>query len=112
MIGCRPCAAFGNSTGDRYMLEYARAGEGARLALLVLDDHDKREYSYGPAGLPDTRVGTFTRALCDEAKRQGWVVIRMKDDWKRILAFRVSPPKGRPFFAWENSPSWSLISIG
>ena len=29
MIGRRPYAAFGNSTGDRQMLEYAGAGDGA-----------------------------------------------------------------------------------
>ena len=38
MIGRRPYAAFGNSTGDRQMLEYTRAGDGARLAMLVLHD--------------------------------------------------------------------------
>ena len=31
MIGRRPYAAFGNSTGDRQMLEYTGAGDGARL---------------------------------------------------------------------------------
>src|SRR5262249_18523495 len=31
MIGRRPYAAFGNSTGDRQMLEYTKAGGGARL---------------------------------------------------------------------------------
>ncbi len=31
MIGRRPYAAFGNSTGDRQMLEYTKAGDGARL---------------------------------------------------------------------------------
>jgi hypothetical protein len=88
MIGRRPYAAFGNSTGDRQMLEYTKAGEGARLAMLVLHDDAKREYAYGPAGgLPDSRIGTFTQALDDEAKKQGWVVIRMKEDWKRIFAF-------------------------
>jgi hypothetical protein len=30
MIGRRPYAAFGNSTGDRQMLEYTGAGKGAR----------------------------------------------------------------------------------
>jgi phosphoglycolate phosphatase-like HAD superfamily hydrolase len=88
MIGRRPFAAFGNSTGDRQMLEYTKAGDGARLAMLVLHDDAKREYAYGPAqGLPNTKVGTFTPALYDEAKKQGWVVISMKDDWKRIFAF-------------------------
>jgi phosphoserine phosphatase len=88
MIGRRPYAAFGNSTGDRQMLEYAKAGDGARLSMLVLHDDATREYAYGPTqGLPGTRVGTFTQALYDEAKQQGWVVISMKNDWKRIFAF-------------------------
>ena len=56
MIGRRPHAAFGNSTGDRQMLEYTKAGDGARLSMLVLHDDAKREYAYGPAqGLPDTQ---------------------------------------------------------
>jgi phosphoglycolate phosphatase-like HAD superfamily hydrolase len=88
MIGRRPYAAFGNSTGDRQMLEYTQAGDGARLAMLVLHDDAKREYAYGPAqGLPNTRVGTFTQALYDEAKKKGWTVISMKDDWKTIFSF-------------------------
>jgi phosphoglycolate phosphatase-like HAD superfamily hydrolase len=88
MIGRRPHAAFGNSTGDREMLEYTGAGDGARLMMLVLHDDAQREYAYGPAqGLPATRVGTFTEALYDEAKRRGWTVISMKNDWKRIFAF-------------------------
>ena len=48
MIGRRPYAAFGNSTGDRQMLEYTGAGDGARLMMLVLHDDAKREYAYGP----------------------------------------------------------------
>ncbi len=88
MIGRRPYAAFGNSTGDKQMLEYTKAGEGARLSMLVLHDDAKREYAYGPAqGLTDTKVGTFTQALYDEAKNKGWTVISMKNDWKRIFAF-------------------------
>jgi hypothetical protein len=88
MIGRRPYAAFGNSTGDRQMLEYTKAGDGARLAMLVLHDDAKREYAYGPAlGLPDTKVGAFSQALYDQAKKQGWTVISMKTDWKRIFAF-------------------------
>jgi phosphoglycolate phosphatase-like HAD superfamily hydrolase len=88
LIGHRPHIAFGNSPGDRQMLEYTKAGGGARLALLVLHDDAVREYAYGPAnGLPDTRVGTFTQALYDEAKKNGWTVISMKNDWKRIFTF-------------------------
>jgi phosphoglycolate phosphatase-like HAD superfamily hydrolase len=88
MIGRRPFAAFGNSTGDRQMLEYTKAGNGARLAMIVLHDDAEREYAYGPAhGLPDTKVGTFTQALYDEAKKNGWSVISMKNDWKVIFPF-------------------------
>src|SRR5947209_10026429 len=76
MIGRRPYAAFGNSTGDRQMLEWTGAGTGARLKMLVLHDDAAREYAYGPAaGLPDSKVGTFTPALYDEAKKNGWSVI-------------------------------------
>ncbi len=92
MIGRRPYAAFGNSTGDRQMLEYAKAGDGARLAMLVLHDDAKREYAYGPVlGLPNTKVGTFTQSLYDEATKERWVVISMKNDWRRIFAFDDRP---------------------
>lgn len=88
VIGRQPLAAFGNSAGDREMLEYTKAGPGPRLAMLVLHDDASREYAYGPAnGLPDSKVGAFTQALYDEAARSGWVVVSMKNDWKRIFAF-------------------------
>jgi phosphoserine phosphatase len=87
-IGKRPQIAFGNSTGDREMLEWTTAGQGRRLGLLVLHNDAQREYAYGPAeGLPDTQVGRFLPALLDEAKKRGWVVISMKEDWKKIFAW-------------------------
>jgi hypothetical protein len=56
---------------------------------LPLDNADaKREYAYGPAqGLANTKVGTFTQALYDEAQKKGWNVISMKNDWKQIFSF-------------------------
>lgn len=90
MIGRVPRAAFGNSIGDREMLEYTKAGDGRRLAMLLLHDDKEREYAYGPAqGLPESKVGTFTQALYDEAKAKEWPVISMKNDWKRIFPFET-----------------------
>ena len=87
-IGKRPYAAFGNSGGDQQMLEWTQSGGGARLMMLVHHDDATREYAYGPGGgLPDTRVGTFSNALMTEANKSGWIVISMKDDWKRIFPF-------------------------
>ena len=83
MIGRRPVAAFGNSIGDKQMLAYTQAGDGARLMMLVHHDDATREYAYGPT----SKVGTFPDALMAQAKKQGWVVISMKNDWKRIFAF-------------------------
>jgi hypothetical protein len=83
MIGRRPYAAFGNSTGDRQMLDYTKAGDGARLSMLVLHDDATREYAYGPK----SKVGTFPDALMTEATKKGWIVVSMKNDWKRIFQF-------------------------
>ena len=68
MIGRRPYAAFGNSTGDQQMLEYTKAGDGARLAMLVLHDDAEREYAYGPAAGPARHQG---RHLHPGALRRG-----------------------------------------
>jgi len=85
-IGRRPIAAFGNSVGDQQMLEYAQGGSGARFELLVLHDDAAREFAYGPArGLPDVKLGFFTPALEEHARKDGWTVVSMKDDWKTIF---------------------------
>jgi phosphoserine phosphatase len=82
-IGRRPIAAFGNSDGDREMLEYTQGGDGKRLMVLVHHDDAKREWAYGP----ESKIGTFSDALMTEAKKKGWSVISMKSDWTRIFAF-------------------------
>lgn len=85
-IGRRPIAAFGNSRGDQEMLEYTQGGSGARFELLVLHDDAAREYAYGPAlGLPDVKLGAFTQAVYDEAQKEGWTVVSMKNDWKQVF---------------------------
>jgi hypothetical protein len=80
-IGRRPIAAFGNSDGDREMLEYTQGGGGTRLMMLVHHDDAKREYAYGA----ESKIGTFSDTLMAEANKSGWIVISMKDDWKRVF---------------------------
>ncbi len=81
IIGKRPVAAFGNSDGDRQMLEWTQGGSGKRLELLVSHDDAAREYAYGA----DSKVGTFSDSLKAEAKKKGWIVVSMKNDWKVIF---------------------------
>jgi phosphoglycolate phosphatase-like HAD superfamily hydrolase len=82
-IGRRPIAAFGNSDGDQQMLEWTQAGGGARLMMLVHHDDAEREWAYGTK----SSIGTFSDALMAEAKKNGWTVISMKNDWNRIFAW-------------------------
>ena len=82
-IGRRPIAAFGNSDGDREMLEYTQGGGNRRLIMLVYHDDAEREFAYAAK----SKIGTFSDDLMSEAKKQGWNVISMKNDWKRIFAF-------------------------
>ncbi|MFV0358612.1 HAD family hydrolase [Tropicimonas sp.] len=85
-IGRRPIAAFGNSAGDREMLLWTAAGNGARLTMLVFHDDAAREYAYGPArGLADSHFGAFPQEFMDEALASGWHVISMKDDWSVVF---------------------------
>ncbi len=92
-IGRRPIFAFGNSDGDKEMLEWTAAGDGLRFMGLVYHTDAEREYAYGPArGLPDSKVGTFSQALMDEATGKGWTIADMKKDWKTIFP----PAKANP----------------
>jgi hypothetical protein len=91
-IGRRPIASFGNSRGDQEMLEYTQGGSNARFMLLVLHDDAAREYAYGPAlGLPEPKLGAFTQALYEEAKKEGWAVASMKTDWSQVFPLEPSP---------------------
>jgi hypothetical protein len=82
-IGRRPVAAFGNSDGDCQMLEWTQGSAGVRLMMLVHHDDAVREFAYGA----ESKIGTFSDALLAEANKNGWTVISMKNDWKRIFAF-------------------------
>ena len=81
-LGRRPIAAFGNSDGDREMLEWTSAGDGPRFALLVHHTDDVRESAYDR----QSHFGKLDRAL-DQAASAGWTVVDMKRDWKRVFSF-------------------------
>ena len=83
-IGRRPIAAFGNSDGDLQMLQWAAAGDGERLMLLVHHTDAAREWAYDR----DSHIGRLDKAM-DEAQAKGWVVVDMKKEWKVIYPFQV-----------------------
>jgi len=81
-IGRRPIAAFGNSDGDLEMLQWTTMSGGVRLGLLVHHTDAEREYAYDR----NTSFGRLDKAL-DVAAMNHWIVVDMKNDWKRIFAF-------------------------
>jgi phosphoglycolate phosphatase-like HAD superfamily hydrolase len=82
-IGKRPILAFGNSDGDREMLEYVASGPGETLALLLHHDDAEREFAYDR----QSSTARLDKAW-DEAIREGWIVISMHQDWTTVY-----PPK-------------------
>jgi hypothetical protein len=83
-IGRRPIACFGNSDGDREMLEWTTLGrtDGRRgLGLLVHHTDGEREFAYDRQHVPS---GQLNKAL-DEAAEQGWVLADMKADWNTVF---------------------------
>ncbi|TCL67151.1 HAD family hydrolase [Rhizobium sp. BK251] len=81
-IGRRPIFAAGNSDGDYEMLRWVTAGDGPHFAMIVHHTDGEREYAYDR----DSEFGRLDKAL-DEAGGRGWLVVDIKDDWKRIYAF-------------------------
>jgi phosphoglycolate phosphatase-like HAD superfamily hydrolase len=81
-IGQRPIAAFGNSDGDIQMLQWATLSGGRRLGLIVHHTDAAREYAYDRK----SHFGKLDKGL-DAAKVNGWTLVSMKDDWKKIFAF-------------------------
>jgi phosphoglycolate phosphatase-like HAD superfamily hydrolase len=79
-IGQRPVLAFGNSDGDRQMLEFTAAGSPPRLMGLVHHTDAAREWAYDR----DSRIGTLGPTL-DEANAKGWIVVDIKRDWNRVF---------------------------
>ena len=86
-IGRRPIFAFGNSDGDKEMLEWTAAGEGLSFMGLVHHTDAVREYAYDR----NSDVGKLDKAL-DEALGKGWTVVDMKNDWKTIFPAEKAGP--------------------
>jgi haloacid dehalogenase-like hydrolase len=78
-IGRVPVFAFGNSDGDLQMLQWTCLAEGLRFCGIVHHTDEAREWAYDRA----SHVGTLDQAW-DEAKENGWTVVDMKSEWKRI----------------------------
>lgn len=78
-IGRRPIAAFGNSDGDLQMLQWTCAEDLSNFCLYVHHTDDEREWAYDRA----SSIGRLDKGL-DEAKKNDWTVVDMKQDWKVI----------------------------
>jgi phosphoglycolate phosphatase-like HAD superfamily hydrolase len=86
-IGRHPIFAFGNSDGDKEMLEWTAACQHVCFMGLVHHTDAVREYAYDR----NSDVGKLDKAL-DEATAKGWTVVDMKTDWKTIFP----PAKATP----------------
>lgn len=89
-IGRQPVFAFGNSTGDKEMLEWTANCKGLCFMGLVHHDDAKREYAYGP----NSDVGRFPVELMEHALANGWNVVSMKDDWNQIFSWGQREAEG------------------
>ncbi len=85
-IGRRPLLAFGNSDGDLPMLEYTADAPGPRLVMLLHHDDADREWAYDRA----SHVGHLDKGL-DEAASRGWMLVSMKNDFKKVFPFEPAP---------------------
>ena len=79
-IGRRPMAAFGNSDGDLQMLQWTAGGSSERFCLYVHHTDAEREWAYDRK----SKIGRLDKGL-DEARKNGWTVVDMQRDWKRIF---------------------------
>ncbi|HRE32842.1 MAG TPA: HAD family hydrolase [Candidatus Berkiella sp.] len=75
-IGRQPIMAFGNSDGEWTTLR----SDKPTLAMLVHHDDATREWAYDR----QSTIGKLDIAL-DAAKKNNWIVISMKNDWKTIF---------------------------
>lgn len=70
--GGSPILAFGNSTGDRHVLE-ATARAETHLVLLLDHDDVEREFEY------------HSESILDLARERGWEIVSMKQDFAELF---------------------------
>lgn len=70
--GRAPVLAFGNSEGDIWMLKFTASSPYRHLSL-VIDHDDPREFVYRK------------ERLLNEARKEGWIIVSMKDHFKTIF---------------------------
>ena len=82
-IGRRPIFAFGNSDGDKEMLEWTAAGPGVRFVGLLHHTDAEREWAYDR----DLKVGRLDKAL-ELARARDWTIVDMAADWNIVFPFQ------------------------
>ena len=79
-IGKRPVLAFGNSSGDFSMLNYAEGNpDHTGMGFFVVCDDTEREYG------SDEKAAEYYETV----EKEGWTGISMADDWKTIYGDNV-----------------------
>lgn len=81
-IGRKPVMAFGNSDGDLQMLQWTATSKINSLMVYVHHTDEAREWAYDRG----SKIGALDKGL-DEALKNGWTIVDMKKDWKRIYPF-------------------------
>ncbi len=84
IIGKKPVFAAGNSDGDLQMLQWTASSSQKSFMLYVHHTDAEREWAYDR----DSHIGRLDKGL-DQAKKDGWTLVDMKNDWKVIYPFEL-----------------------
>jgi len=84
IIGKKPVFSSGNSDGDLQMMQWAASNKHKSFMLYVHHTDSIREWAYDR----ESHIGKLDKGL-DQALKDGWTVIDMKNDWKVIYPFEL-----------------------
>ncbi len=84
IIGKKPVFSSGNSDGDLQMMQYAASNKYRSFMLYVHHTDAEREWAYDR----DSHIGKLDKGL-DQALKDGWTVIDMKNDWNVIYPYEI-----------------------